>query len=278
MTAKILNGKELAQQIQTQLRNDIQLLQRKPSLAVILVGNDAASKIYVSKKQEACKEVGIKSIIHDLPENTSEEALIKLIEQLNKDANIDGILVQLPLPSSIKTQTIIERIHPNKDVDGFHPYNLGLLAQGKPYFRSCTPYGIMRLLETTQIDLCGMNAVVVGASNIVGKPMALELLLAGCTVTICHSKTKDLSQHIKQADILISATGKLNIIESAWIKEGAIVIDVGIHRNEKEQIIGDIDFDTACKKASWITPVPGGVGPMTVAMLLSNTLLAAIMK
>ncbi len=275
MTAQLLDGKTLAEKIQAELREKIRHLSRAPGLAVILVGQDTASTIYVHKKSEACKEIGIHSVSFNLAEDVSEKELLLLIDQLNNDAVIDGILVQLPLPKHINTQHVIERIAPHKDIDGFHPYNLGRLAQGAPLLRPCTPYGIMHLLHATKIDLQGMHAVVVGASNIVGKPMALELLTAQCTVTLCHSKTKNLAQHIKAADILVSAMGKTNVIQRDWIKNQAIVIDVGIHRTQNNKLCGDIEFDSAKEKASWITPVPGGVGPMTVAMLLSNTVFAA---
>lgn len=276
MTATILDGKTLAATIQTQIKKVIQQLAKKgqhiPGLAVIIVGNDPASKIYVSHKRKACEEVGIKSFTYDLPENTTEKKLITLIDELNTNNEVDGILLQLPLPKHLNSELILERIHANKDVDGFHPYNLGRLVARRPLLRPCTPYGIIKLLEQAAIDLKGKNAVVVGASNIVGRPMALELLLKGCTVTVCHRFTKNLAEHIKQAEILITAVGKPGIIQSTWIKSDAIVIDVGINRQADGSIIGDIEFETAKEKASWITPVPGGVGPMTIAMLLENTL------
>jgi methylenetetrahydrofolate dehydrogenase (NADP+)/methenyltetrahydrofolate cyclohydrolase len=229
----------------------------------------------VRNKKRACKEVGIISYSYDLPNHTSQQELLNLIDQLNNDPRIDGILVQLPLPQHIDSTLLLERIRPDKDVDGFHPFNLGRLAQRRPLIRPCTPFGIMKLLEHTQVELAGINSVVVGASNIVGRPMALELLLAKSTVTVTHRFTKNLAHFIRDAELLIVAIGKPGLIKSEWIKPGAIVIDVGITRTQEGNIVGDIDFNTAKEKASWITPVPGGVGPMTVAMLLNNTVFAA---
>lgn len=279
MTANIIDGKAIAQQVRCELKRRLQERHTKgltnPGLAVILVGEDIASQIYVRNKRDACQSVGINSYAYDLPLTTTESELLALIKKLNVDPKVHGILIQLPLPSSIETPNILERINPNKDVDGFHPSNLGLLAQGRPFLRPCTPYGVMRLLEYEKISLKGLNAVIVGTSNIVGKPMALELLNAGCTITLCHSATRHLQQHIQSADLLVSAMGKAGIIKSVWLKPKAIVIDIGITRGANGKLHGDIDFETAREIAGYITPVPGGVGPMTVAMLLENTLFAA---
>ncbi len=279
MSAKILDGCAMAEKIKAEV-SEIVLARKKnnlptPGLAVILVGNNPASQTYVKHKRNACEAVGIFSRFHQLPENTDQTTLEKLIDTLNHDPKIHGILLQLPLPSHLSPDDLLEKIDPKKDVDGFHPYNLGRLAQRRPLLRPCTPYGVMTLLKTTGENLSGKNAVVIGASNIVGRPMALELLLAKCTVTVCHRFTRDLSQIISNADILVSATGHYGLIQSDRIKIGAIVIDVGFSRLNNGKITGDIDFDTACLRASWITPVPGGVGPMTVATLLQNTLMAA---
>ncbi len=277
MPAQIISGTELSKNIKFNVAEKIQhYLQqgkRAPGLAVILVGADPASQVYVGSKRRSCEELGIYSKSYDLPAETTEQELLTLIEQLNQDPQIDGILVQLPLPEKINSTKVIEHISPTKDVDGFHPYNVGRLCQRIPTLRACTPLGIMKLLETTCVDLYGQHAVIVGASNIVGRPMALELLLAGCTVTVTHRFTKDLKSHVHQADILVVAVGKPHIIPGEWIKEGAIVIDVGINRVDGK-LVGDVQYDEASKKASFITPVPGGVGPMTVAMLMFNTLLA----
>jgi methylenetetrahydrofolate dehydrogenase (NADP+) / methenyltetrahydrofolate cyclohydrolase len=278
MSAQIIDGKSIAEKILKQLKIKIKKQTdqkyRPPTLAVILVGNDAASEIYIQHKRQACESTGILSHSFNLPDTTIQKDLLSLIERLNQDVSIDGILVQLPLPSHIDTQIVLDSIHPGKDVDGFHPYNLGRLAQGSPVVRSCTPLGIMRLLEEINLPLQGLHAVVVGASNIVGKPMAFELLHAGCTVTICHRKTKDLAVHIHEADILVAAVGNREVIKSEWIKQGATVIDVGMNRLPNGRITGDIDFESAKARAAYITPVPGGVGPMTVAMLLENTVQA----
>tara|TARA_R110002049_G_scaffold152518_3_gene316571 strand:- start:336 stop:1193 length:858 start_codon:yes stop_codon:yes gene_type:complete len=279
MTAQILDGKAISLELKQSLKkaNDIRLAsgKRRPGLAVVLVGSDAASQVYVGSKRRSCEEIGFKSDSHDLPIDTSEAVLLALIDELNADNEIDGILVQLPLPKHINTEAVIERIAPHKDVDGFHPYNVGRLAQRNPQLRPCTPKGIMTLLKKTKIDLHGLEAVVVGASNIVGRPMALELLLAGCTTTVCHRWTKDLEFHVRRADLLVVAVGKPNFIPGEWIKEGAIIIDVGINRLEDGTLTGDVEFNIAKQKAAWITPVPGGVGPMTVATLMENTLYAA---
>jgi methylenetetrahydrofolate dehydrogenase (NADP+)/methenyltetrahydrofolate cyclohydrolase len=279
MTANIIDGKAIAQQIRVKLKRRLEERRIKnlitPGLAVILVGEDIASQIYVRNKRDACRDAGINSFAYDLPQQTTEQELLNLINSLNADQKVHGILIQLPLPSSINTAHIIESVDPKKDVDGFHPTNLGLLAQGRPFLRPCTPYGVVHLLNYEKIALKGLNAVVVGTSNIVGKPMALELLNAGCTITLCHSATRDLQQHVQCADLLVSAMGKAAIIQSQWIKPGAIVIDIGITRAPSGKLHGDIEFATAKEIASYITPVPGGVGPMTVAMLLENTLFAA---
>lgn len=279
MTAKIIDGKSIAQSIVEQVTSGVtkrlKAKLRPPGLAVILIGNDPASEIYVKHKRQACKKTGIISIAHDLPETTTERTVLELIDELNEDECIDGILVQLPVPNNIDSDKIVERIRPDKDVDGFHPYNLGRLAQRRPLLRPCTPFGVTKLLESTGIELKGQHAVIVGASNNVGRPMTLELLLDACTTTTCHKFTKDLAEHVGQADILISAVGKPEMIKGEWIKKGAIVIDIGISRLENGNLCGDIEFDKAVDRAGWITPVPGGVGPMTVAMLMQNTLYAA---
>ena len=277
MTAQIISGTQLASQIKSNVAQQISQYvaqgKRAPGLAVILVGADPASQVYVGSKRKSCAEIGITSQSYDLPENTTEQALLELIEELNQDTEIDGILVQLPLPKHIDSTKVIEQISPEKDVDGFHPYNVGRLCQRIPTLRACTPYGVMKLLETTGISFYGKHAVIVGASNIVGRPMALELLLAGCTVTVTHRFTEDLASHIRQADILVVAVGKPKFIKGEWIKDGAVVVDVGINRLEGK-LVGDVEFDIAAQRASYITPVPGGVGPMTVAMLMQNTLSA----
>ncbi len=277
MTAQIISGTQLASQIKSNVAQQISQYvaqgKRAPGLAVILVGADPASQVYVGSKRKSCAEIGITSKSYDLPETTTEQALLELIEELNQDAEVNGILVQLPLPKHIDSTKVIEQISPEKDVDGFHPYNVGRLCQRIPTLRACTPYGVMKLLETTGISFYGKHAVIVGASNIVGRPMALELLLAGCTVTVTHRFTEDLASHIRQADILVVAVGKPKFIKGEWIKEGAVVVDVGINRLEGK-LVGDVEFDVAAQRASYITPVPGGVGPMTVAMLMQNTLSA----
>ncbi|MDG2949919.1 bifunctional methylenetetrahydrofolate dehydrogenase/methenyltetrahydrofolate cyclohydrolase FolD [Exercitatus varius] len=278
MAAEVISGTELAKRIKSELTQKIQQYisqeRRAPGLAVILVGSDPASQVYVGSKRKNCTEIGIRSKSYDLPETTTEAELLSVIDELNRDPDVDGILVQLPLPKHIDSTKVIERIAPNKDVDGFHPYNVGRLCQRIPTLRACTPYGIMKLLETTGRDLHGQHAVIVGASNIVGRPMAMELLLAGCTVTVTHRFTKDLESHVRQADILVVAVGKAEFIDGDWVKSGAIVIDVGINRGEDGKLRGDVQFTKAAEKAAFITPVPGGVGPMTVAMLMANTLTA----
>lgn len=278
MPAKILDGKAIASKLRARIAEDVSSLisqgLRPPGLAVILVGNDPASEVYVGSKRRACDEVGFKSVSYDLPSSTRESELLALIDELNEDASIDGILVQLPLPDHINSDTIVERIRPDKDVDGFHPFNAGRLVQRRPMLESCTPKGIMTLLKETGEPLRGKEALVVGASNHVGRPMVLELLLAGCTPTCAHRFTLDLEKHVRRADILIAAVGKPALIKGEWVKEDAIVIDVGINRMEDGKLIGDVDFAAAAERASWITPVPGGVGPMTVATLMENTLIA----
>lgn len=278
MLAKIIDGKTIAQTIRQEVAQKVQLRleqgKRAPGLAVILVGANPASQIYVGSKRRACEEVGFISHSYDLPDTTTEAELLKLIDDLNQDTEIDGILVQLPLPAGIDNVKVIERIHPDKDVDGFHPYNVGRLCQRAPRLRPCTPKGIVTLLERCGINTYGLNAVIIGASNIVGRPMSLELLLAGCTTTVTHRFTKDLEHHVRHADLVVVAVGKPNFIPGEWIKPGAIVVDVGINRLDSGKVTGDVDFDEAAKNAAWITPVPGGVGPMTVATLIQNTLQA----
>ncbi len=279
MTAALLDGKNVALELKQRIAKGVQRRLDQslppPGLAVILVGDSAASKIYVAHKRKACQTVGIASFAYDLPEETSQKELFALIDKLNDDSNVHGILIQMPLPAHIDRHALVERIHTEKDVDGFHPYNLGRLAQRRPLLRPCTPFGIITLFEHYELPIRGMSATVVGASNIVGRPMTYELLLAGCTTTTCHRFTQDLRQHIEQADLLVVAVGKRDIIKPEWIKSGAIVVDVGQHRLPTGKITGDLDFEKAKKRAAWITPVPGGVGPMTVASLLWNTLFAA---
>ncbi|MDO9052172.1 MAG: bifunctional methylenetetrahydrofolate dehydrogenase/methenyltetrahydrofolate cyclohydrolase FolD [Methylotenera sp.] len=278
MTAQIIDGKAIAENLLTSIKARIdQRLhnnKRAPGLAVILIGADPASSIYVRNKRLACEKVGVRSVAYDLPMSTTESELLTLIEQLNQDDTIDGILVQAPLPPQIKDEHVIERISPKKDVDGFHPYNIGRLAVRQPTLRSCTPFGVIKMLQASNIDLMGLDAVVVGVSNHVGRPMGLELLLAGCTVTSCHRHTKDLRKIVASADLVVAAAGKPGLIKGDWIKPGAIVIDIGINRLPDGRICGDVDFNAAKERAGWITPVPGGVGPMTVATLMENTLLS----
>jgi len=278
MTAQIINGKAIAENLLNSIKDRIdarlQASKRAPGLAVILIGGDPASSIYVRNKRLACEKVGIRSVAYDLPATTTEAELLTLIQQLNNDDSIDGILVQAPLPPHINDEHIIEAISPNKDVDGFHPYNIGRLAVRQPTLRSCTPFGVIKMLQAANVNLMGLDAVVVGVSNHVGRPMGLELLLAGCTVTSCHRHTKNLGQIIAKADLVIAAAGKPGLIKGEWIKPGAIVIDIGINRLADGTIAGDVDFAAAKERAGWITPVPGGVGPMTVATLMENTLLS----
>jgi methylenetetrahydrofolate dehydrogenase (NADP+)/methenyltetrahydrofolate cyclohydrolase len=279
MTAKIIDGKKEALFARDEVKEGVNTRAtqglRPPGLAVILIGLDPASKVYVNTKRKACDEVGFKSIAYDLPESIAENDVLELIQVLNANSEIDGILIQLPLPKHLNASIIVNSISPDKDVDGLHPYNMGRLAVRDPLLRPCTPKGIMRLLSTTDTELRGKEAVIVGASNMVGRPMALELLIAGCTVTSCHRFTLDLKKHVSSADILVVAVGRPNFIPGKWVKEKAIVIDVGINRSQSGSLVGDIEFEAACEKAAWITPVPGGVGPMTVASLLENTLYAA---
>lgn len=278
-TANIINGKEIAAQVRAELKSEIQALKEKtgvtPGLTVVLVGDNPASVVYVRNKIKACEEVGIRSTQHKLPETTTHEELLNLIRELNAAKDVHGILVQLPLPKQINEEEILEEISPAKDVDGFHPYNVGRLMIGNPVLQPCTPYGVMRLIDSTGIDLAGKDAVVVGRSNIVGKPMALMLLKRNATVTICHSRTKDLAERIRKADVLVAAIGRAEFIKGDWVKEGAIVVDVGMNRTPEGRLVGDVDFEGASERASFITPVPGGVGPMTIAMLLKNTVEAA---
>lgn len=282
MSAQLLSGTALSKSIKAEIAQQIAGLRangkRAPGLAVILVGANPASQVYVANKRKSCEEVGILSQAYDLPENTSEQELLTLIDELNGDNHIDGILVQLPLPAHIDSTKVIERISPNKDVDGFHPYNVGRLCQRIPTLRACTPFGVMKLLQSIHTDFFGKHAVIVGASNIVGRPMALELLLAGCTVTVCHRFTTDLEAQVRQADILVVAVGKPEFIPGEWIKTGATVIDVGINRGVDGKLKGDVQFESAKQQAGFITPVPGGVGPMTVAMLMQNTLSAYLQR
>ncbi|AJE21739.1 bifunctional methylenetetrahydrofolate dehydrogenase/methenyltetrahydrofolate cyclohydrolase FolD [Azotobacter chroococcum] len=279
MTAKLIDGKAIAaslrQQIAQRVAERLQQGLRAPGLAVILVGTDPASQVYVSHKRKDCEEVGFHSQAYDLPASTSQDELLSLIDRLNEDPEIDGILVQLPLPQHLDASLLLERIRPDKDVDGFHPYNIGRLAQRMPLLRPCTPKGIITLLQSTGVDLYGLDATVVGASNIVGRPMALELLLAGCTVTVTHRFTRNLAEHVSRSDLLVVAAGKPGLVKGEWIKPGAIVIDVGINRLDDGRLVGDVEFSAAAERAGWITPVPGGVGPMTRACLLENTLYAA---
>ena len=276
MTAVVIDGRELASEVKAQVRTAIKAAvsrgHRQPALAVVKIGDNPASDVYVRNKRRACEEVGIRSVAHDLPRSCSEIALLTLIDELNRDPQIDGILVQLPLPDHIRSTIVIEHIDPAKDVDGFHPYNVGRLAQRIPLIRPCTPYGIIRLLEHVGAPLKGQHAVMVGASNIVGRPMALELLLMGATTTVCHRFTSDLATFVRQADILVVAAGKPALVPGEWIKPGCIVNDVGMNRLEDGRLVGDVQFEAARERAGWITPVPGGVGPMTVAMLMHNTL------
>lgn len=278
MTASLIDGKAIAQQIRTSVKEKVSARlaegKRAPGLAVILVGSDPASEVYVGSKRKACEEVGFVSRSYDLPATTSEDELLALVSKLNNDDSIDGILVQLPLPDGLDANLVIEHISPNKDVDGFHPSNVGKLALRLPGLRPCTPKGIMTLIKSTGVRPHGLDALVVGASNIVGRPMTLELLLAGCTITTTHRFTKNLEEKVRNADLIVVAVGKPEFIPGEWIKEGAIVIDVGINRLESGKLVGDVEFNVAKEKASYITPVPGGVGPMTVASLIENTLIA----
>ena len=282
MTAQIIDGRLVADKLNKEIRQSVNDMVkrglRRPGLAVVLVGRNPASEIYVRNKRKACADAGIHSMAHDLPDTASESDLLKLIDSLNADDRIDGILVQLPLPEQIRQVAVLERIDPAKDADGFHPFNLGRLAQRIPLLRPCTPYGVVKLLQHYEIETRGKHAVVVGASNIVGRPMALELMLLGATTTICHRFTGDLEVHVGRADILVVAVGKPGLIPGEWIKPGAVVIDVGMNRLDTGRLVGDVHFDAAREHAGWITPVPGGVGPMTVATLMSNTLEASLRR
>ena len=281
MSAQILDGKAIAADLRSSIQDEVSALvsagNNKPGLAVVLVGEDPASQVYVRNKQKACEQVGFHSELIRLAAETSQDELMKLIDELNQRDDIDGILVQLPLPPQIDENLVTEHILPTKDVDGFHPYNVGRLTLRMPLLRPCTPKGVMTMLERTGVDLVGKDAIIIGQSNIVGRPMALELLMARCTITVCHSKTKDLIEKIKHADIIVAAVGRPKFVQGDWVKPGAIVIDVGINRLEDGTLCGDVDYEAASENASWITPVPGGVGPMTVATLLENTLQAAVL-
>ncbi len=281
MSAQILDGKSISAQIRSKVKLQVDEIlaqgQRPPGLAVVLVGENPASEVYVRNKRNACEQVGFKSELIQLPADTSEQSLLQLIDDLNQREDMDGILVQLPLPGQIDEETVTERILPTKDVDGFHPYNIGRLVLRMPLLRPCTPKGVMTMLEQTGVELAGKDAVIIGQSNIVGRPMALELLMAKCTITVCHSKTRDLIEKIRNADIIVAAVGRPKFVQGDWVKPGAIVIDVGINRLEDGKLCGDVDFAAAAKNAAWVTPVPGGVGPMTVATLLENTLQAAVL-
>lgn len=279
MSAEILDGKAIAADVRQNVKQRVGEItasgKRAPGLAVVLVGENPASQVYVRNKRKACEEVGFYSELHELSATATEQELLALVDNLNAKNAIDGILVQLPLPDHIDEEAVIERILPTKDVDGFHPYNVGRLALRMPLLRPCTPRGVMTMLERTGQKIEGMDAVIIGQSNIVGRPMALELLAARCTITVCHSRTKDLEEKARNADILVVATGRPKMVPGDWVKPGAIVIDVGINRTEEGKLVGDVDFDSAKENAGWITPVPGGVGPMTIATLLENTLQAA---
>ncbi|AEV68055.1 bifunctional methylenetetrahydrofolate dehydrogenase/methenyltetrahydrofolate cyclohydrolase FolD [Acetivibrio clariflavus] len=279
MSARVLNGKELATKIKGELKQTVEEIKKKgiyPGLAVVIVGNDPASRVYVNSKKKACEEIGIESFEYALDENVSEEDLIKLIKKLNNDDRVNGILVQLPLPKHINEEKIILAIDSSKDVDGFHPENVGRLMTGNPQFLPCTPAGVMELIKESGIEIAGKECVIVGRSNIVGKPQSMLLLAEHGTVTICHSRTKNLEEVVKRADILVVAVGKPEMIKGNSIKPGAVVIDVGINRLEDKKIVGDVEYESCSKVASAITPVPGGVGPMTIAMLMKNTVKAAI--
>jgi methylenetetrahydrofolate dehydrogenase (NADP+) / methenyltetrahydrofolate cyclohydrolase len=279
MTARIIDGKKIAAGFRREVRDGTDARERKglgrPGLAVVMVGSDPASAVYVRNKRRACEETGVVSVAHDLPAETGEAELLSLIDRLNADPAIDGILVQLPLPAHIASTAVLERIDPSKDVDGFHPYNVGRLAQGTPVLRPCTPYGMILMLEREGLEVRGKNAVIVGRSNIVGRPMALELVMKAATVTVCHSQTRDLERQVGEAEILVAAIGKPQFIPGRWIRPGAIVLDVGINRLPDGKLVGDVQYGEAAERAGWITPVPGGVGPMTIAALMKNTLESA---
>lgn len=278
MAAQLIDGKAVSAEVRDNLaalvEDRVRRGYRAPGLAVVLVGQDPASQVYVRNKRTACDKTGIRSFSYDLPDSVSQEELLSLVASLNADPEVDGILVQLPLPAHIDASAVIEAMDPGKDVDGFHPYNVGRLVQRNPLFHACTPRGIVTLLEHYEIDPLGWDATVVGASNHVGRPMAMELLLAGATTTVCHRFTRDLEAYVRNADLLVVAVGKPGLVPGEWVKEGAVVIDVGMNRMPDNRLVGDVDFDDASQRASWITPVPGGVGPMTVATLLENTVIA----
>ena len=281
-SARLLDGKAVAAKVRAQVArraaNFAEEYQRRPGLAVVQVGEDPASSVYVRNKRRASQEAGIESFAYDLPADTSEERIIALVEALNHDERVDGILVQLPLPKGVDANRVMDAVDPRKDVDGFHPVNTGLLAQKRPRLRPCTPYGVIRLAEEYGIALTGLRATVVGASNIVGRPMALELLLARATVTVCHTGTRELREEVARADVVVAAVGKAGFIPGEWIRPGAAVFDVGINRGASGKLVGDVEFEAAAARAAWITPVPGGLGPMTIAMLLSNSLDAAYLR
>jgi methylenetetrahydrofolate dehydrogenase (NADP+) / methenyltetrahydrofolate cyclohydrolase len=282
MTARIIDGKAIAQEVRNEVRRSIDGMVgrglRRPGLAVLMVGDNPASQVYVRNKRRACEECGIVSVAHDLPQSTSEMELLARIDELNATEAVDGILVQLPLPDHIRESAVVERIDPRKDADGFHPYNVGRLAERNPLIRPCTPYGVVRMLDSIGVSVKGKHCVVVGASNIVGRPMSLELLLMGATTTVTHRFTRDLESHVRMAEVLIVAAGKPGLIPGDWVREGAVVVDVGMNRREDGALCGDVDFEGAKQRAAWITPVPGGVGPMTVAMLMKNTLEASFRR
>jgi methylenetetrahydrofolate dehydrogenase (NADP+)/methenyltetrahydrofolate cyclohydrolase len=279
MTAKIIDGKKIAEDFRREVRAGTDELDRRglrrPGLAVVMAGDNAASAVYVRNKRRACEETGIVSVAHDLPSATAESELLALIDRLNADPAIDGILVQLPLPPHVASVNVLERIDPRKDVDGFHPYNVGRLAQRMPLSRPCTPYGIILMMEREGLEVRGKNAVILGQSNIVGRPMALELLMKAATITVCHSQTRDLERHVAEAEILVAAVGKAGFVPGRWVRPGAVVIDVGINRLPDGRLVGDVQFEEAAERAGYITPVPGGVGPMTIAALMKNTLESA---
>ncbi len=282
MAGKIIDGKAIAADIRREVREESDRLaasgKRRPGLAVVLVGDDPASHVYVRNKRAACEECGFVSVSHDLPHSATQTELLTLIQRLNADPSIDGILVQVPLPDHIDEHAVIEAMAPDKDVDGFHPYNVGRLALRNPLMRPCTPYGVVRMLDRCGLSTKGLHAVVVGASNLVGRPMALELLLDGATVTVCHRFTPNLRDHVERADLLVVAVGRPGIVPGEWVRPGAIVVDVGINRLPNGKLVGDVDFEAARERAGWITPVPGGVGPMTVAILMKNTLESALQR
>jgi methylenetetrahydrofolate dehydrogenase (NADP+)/methenyltetrahydrofolate cyclohydrolase len=282
MAGQLIDGRRMAAEVKAEVRTATDALLkrggRRPGLAVVMVGDNPASRIYVRNKRLAAEEAGIVSVDHDLPQSTSEGELFLLIDTLNRDDAVDGILVQLPVPEQIRQSEIIERIDPAKDVDGFHPYNVGRLAQRNPLIRPCTPYGIVRVLDRIGVSAKGLHVVIVGASNIVGRPMSLEFLLMGATTTVCHRFTENLASHVRMADVLVVAAGKPGLIRGEWIKPGAVVIDVGMNRLQDGHLVGDVEFESARERAAWITPVPGGVGPMTIAMLMKNTLEASLRR